>query len=216
MRQVLHKGGVNGTQTPCLPVQKADMLSCSLGRGGKFKSRVCIACPTVSPRVESYGVLCSGKSKSGKSGAKSVLKMLKNRNKKEKLAPAARADVGTAIAGGQMPGGLRRQRTEAARHIAASVSRGARWWTASYDRIKSGPPPLWRSVRQCSDVSASNAVNLATGRADLLSPVPLFGRSGHDGAGGAGRGGVRPGRRHGQPLGARPPRAVQGQLVSRP
>ena len=89
----------------------------------------------------------SGKSKSGKSGAKSVLKMLKNRNKREKLAPAARADSGTAPAG-PAPGGLRRQRTEAARNIAASVSRGACCMAVAHrqasERIRTHRP-VWKT-----------------------------------------------------------------------
>jgi len=66
----------------------------------------------------------SGKSRSHK-GAKSVLKLLKSRSKREKLTPAAHADSSSAAAGAPAPGGLRRQRTEAAHKIAASVSRGA-------------------------------------------------------------------------------------------
>ena len=65
----------------------------------------------------------SGKSKTSK-GAKSVLKLLKSRSKREKLTPAARADSSQVPAGAPAPGGLRRQRTEAAHKIAASVSRG--------------------------------------------------------------------------------------------
>ena len=59
-------------------------------------------------------------------GAKSVLKLLKSRSKREKLTPAARAErssVSGDAAAAPAPGGLRRQRTEAAHKIAASVSR---------------------------------------------------------------------------------------------